>query len=274
MSESIRRKILLGVLLPIPLLGAVCVLLLWQISRWQNETNWIEHSSDVLAECYNAQKLLIDQETGVRGYLLAGDPAFLAPYESGVVAYKAAFERLSALLSGNAAQNAGQQERLNQIRTAYEPWLHDLTAARDAGATDRETTLTLARSRKARMDSMRDAFGEIIQQEKALLAERRQEEEESSKILLTVAPVLLLAAALALVWFIRRLVTRIESAYQQALAERDRTLRTEKEARTAAEALAEEVTERGREMERVFTGVRTERDQALQRLSELGEAET
>jgi prophage DNA circulation protein len=87
-----------------------------------------------------------------------------------------------------------------------------------------------------------------------------------------VGGIVLVGAAAFLTWLILRLVNRIDTIYRAALEESKRSLERERVARTAAEAIAEEVTERSREMERVFTNVRNQRDQAVRRLSELGEA--
>ena len=49
---------------------------------------------------------MLNQETGLRGYLLSGDPAGLEPYRIGSAALDVAAKRLRDLVAGNPAQAA------------------------------------------------------------------------------------------------------------------------------------------------------------------------
>ena len=264
MSESIRRKILLSVFLPLPLMAAVCGILLWQLSRWQDETAWVDHTRDVLVQTHLAERLLLDQETGRRGFLLTGQREFLEPYESGSQRLPGVLDRLAALTSDNPAQQA----RIAQLRQQYAEW------NRDALDMPRDQAIAQAVSRKKIMDEMRATFSGIENEEDRLLAQRREKASEAWHTATIVGGVVLVGAAAFLTFFILRLVNRIDSVYRAALEESKRSLDRERSARTAAEAIADEVTERSREMERVFTEVRNQRDQAVRRLSEFGEAHT
>ncbi|MET9607880.1 ATP-binding protein [Streptomyces sp. NPDC006512] len=61
---------------------------------------------------------LLDQETGVRGYLLAGDPALLEPYERGLVSEVGAVRQLSRVL----ADDQGVQSDLLAVEDAARVW--------------------------------------------------------------------------------------------------------------------------------------------------------
>ena len=144
MSESIRRKILLSVFLPLPLMAAVCGILFWQLSRWQDETSWVDHTRDVLVQTHLAQRWLLDQETGRRGYLLTGQREFLEPYESVSRKFPGVVDRLAALTTDNASQQA----RIAQLRQQYEDW------NRDALDTLHDQAVAEAPNRKTTMDEM------------------------------------------------------------------------------------------------------------------------
>jgi len=51
------------------------------------------HTTDVLDTLQHALDAMVDQETGVRGYLITGDEKFLEPYHRGGNAYTAAMGR-------------------------------------------------------------------------------------------------------------------------------------------------------------------------------------
>ena len=44
-------------------------------------SRWVEHTDRVIAESNETLKLVIDMETGLRGYLITGDEIFLEPYQ-------------------------------------------------------------------------------------------------------------------------------------------------------------------------------------------------
>lgn len=264
MSESIRRRILYGILLPLPLMAIVCLVLWSQAGRWREETRWVEHSREVLAEAHLGQRLLLDQETGLRGYLLTRERTFLEPWESGVKQFPSVLDRLFNLASDNAAQ----QTRVSALRDQHAKWQaaaeHEISAPETGAA-----IVSAALERKSMMDKMRAVFQEVLDAENQLLKERRADAQTAWRSLLGWTLGVIGITGLLLVWLIQRLVTGIDGVYQTALRDRELSLTKERQARSAAEAMAEEITERSREMELMFKSVRTERDDALRRLSDL-----
>ncbi|MFJ2597038.1 sensor histidine kinase [Streptomyces erythrochromogenes] len=67
---------------------------------------------------------LLDQETGVRGYLLADEPALLEPYERGLTDETAAAQRLESVLDGDA----GVREDLAAVQEAARTWRNEFAA--------------------------------------------------------------------------------------------------------------------------------------------------
>jgi signal transduction histidine kinase len=67
---------------------------------------------------------LVNQETGVRGYALTGDPRLLAPYDAGRAEERAALRQLATLLTGadmrrTRAETALVEERASAWRRSY-----------------------------------------------------------------------------------------------------------------------------------------------------------
>src|SRR5450755_2066013 len=58
------------------------------------------------AQAYRLQGALIDQETGVRGFGITGNPDFLQPYTAGLATQADAVSRLRALTGGNPQLSA------------------------------------------------------------------------------------------------------------------------------------------------------------------------
>ncbi|MFK4259324.1 CHASE3 domain-containing protein [Agrobacterium tumefaciens] len=69
--------------------SGVLVMLLTAVANWIPVGKADDATADaikrarILRKADNLVAAMVDQETGVRGYLLAGDPAFLEPYNQG-----------------------------------------------------------------------------------------------------------------------------------------------------------------------------------------------
>jgi CHASE3 domain sensor protein len=266
MSLEFRRRILTLTLLPLPLVLAVCALLVWQISRLHTSAQWVSHTQQVLSTVYRAERYLIDQETGLRGYLYTAEPVFLEPYKAGQSQFVQAQEDLRSL----TADNPAQQKRIGALRDHYTAWLIQSTVAAQSPGICNPTCVAGALQRKREMDGMRELTSQIEAEEQRLLSERQAtaKREESTMIAGTV--IFLSIIGVVLVVFINRMIQRIEGIYSKALADREKSVRSEQKARAAAEALADEIKEQSLEMERLYRQVREERDTAQTRLAELG----
>ncbi len=101
---------------------------------------------------------LVDQETGLRGFTLTQDEAFLAPYERGLAQQAAASGRVRAQLEAYppslAELDAVEQAAAQWRRAAAEP---ELALARQGSQPDGE----LARTGKARFDAVRDRLDDL-----------------------------------------------------------------------------------------------------------------
>ncbi|MEU3668512.1 sensor histidine kinase [Streptomyces virginiae] len=70
---------------------------------------------------------LLDQETGVRGYLLADEPALLEPYERGLTNETDAARRLATVLAGDEGDD-GVREDLTAVQEAARTWREQFAA--------------------------------------------------------------------------------------------------------------------------------------------------
>jgi sigma-B regulation protein RsbU (phosphoserine phosphatase) len=96
----------------------------------------------------------IDEETGVRGYLITRDQDFLAPYTSGATAVPADLTGLRSLLHGD-----GYGATIDAIANAHQAWTTDAAApelaAVAAGRMDAAREVETSGVGKARFDTLR-----------------------------------------------------------------------------------------------------------------------
>ncbi|WP_377287963.1 methyl-accepting chemotaxis protein [Rhizobium sp. SG2393] len=104
----------------------------------------------------------IDQETGLRGYLISADPAFLGPYEQG----RKALENTMNTLRQEWAGRPEHLARLDAFQVASEEWTRTIAEREIALMKDPATQAEARRieasgTGKASMDAMRRTIGEM-----------------------------------------------------------------------------------------------------------------
>ena len=78
----------------------------------------VEHDLNVLQNAQHLQKLVVDAETGQRGFIITGDNNFLQPYYSGVSQFEALIQVEKNLISDNPSQ----VQKLEKIEELFEAW--------------------------------------------------------------------------------------------------------------------------------------------------------
>ncbi|MEI8396883.1 MAG: CHASE3 domain-containing protein [Rhodospirillaceae bacterium] len=139
------------------------------LSTARTTVGWNSHTYDVLEELNGILLGMVNQETGVRGYLVAGDDKFLEPFKAGREAYEQHLAKVKQLTSDNPAQ----QTRLADLDRLAKTWQNEIAAkeiALMAAATTREQARTMEASGagKASMDGTRAKLAEISKIESCL----------------------------------------------------------------------------------------------------------
>ncbi|MEM6889795.1 MAG: CHASE3 domain-containing protein [Pseudomonadota bacterium] len=133
--------------------------------------NWVTHTYNVIAQANELLAAAIDMETGMRGYLLAGQPEFLEPYDGG----GQAFDTLRHGLAETVSDNPAQVELLGEIQNTIDQWRADVVQPMIALRTRIGDAKT--------MDDMADLIGEArgktyFDEFRSLMAAFRAEEVE------------------------------------------------------------------------------------------------
>jgi len=89
------------------------------IEELRKLTGWVEHTYKVIAQAQAIVAAAVDMETGMRGFLLAGQDEFLEPYTSG----KASFNQLINELMNTVSDNPAQVSLLRQSKETIEQWI-------------------------------------------------------------------------------------------------------------------------------------------------------
>ena len=172
---SIFRKLTAAFAMLIAVMTIASTTVYLKIDYIREDTGWTTHTYVVLEKLNLAMAAMVDQEVGVRGYLIAGDEVFLEPYHKGGEAYAAAFAALKKLTSDNPAQ----QIRLDKMNQSAQAWRKEI-AEKEIALMARPETREQARAMEASgagkkwMDSVRASVAEIDAVERALLRARSE----------------------------------------------------------------------------------------------------
>src|SRR5438552_12753275 len=100
-------------------MAVLAALFLWQIHALLDHSRWVDHTNQVIDRMSALERLLVDEETGIRGYLLTRSPEFLEPFRQAEGQRAGGFAALRRLVSDNPAQ----LRRLDEIRSLHDQWL-------------------------------------------------------------------------------------------------------------------------------------------------------
>jgi PAS domain S-box-containing protein len=133
---------------------------------------YVDHTNEVLNSSKSSLISLLNAETGVRGYFIAKEKAFLEPYLLAVKNLNPSLDRLELLVKDNSPQ-AERAKQLNQIARDRMTMLEESIRRVDAGNTGTpQVTLTRLLAGKQSMDRFRGIIGSFEAEENRLLDER------------------------------------------------------------------------------------------------------
>jgi signal transduction histidine kinase/DNA-binding response OmpR family regulator/CHASE3 domain sensor protein len=211
-NADLSRRLMVAVVMPVVLLVATGSVLGLQLLRMSSDAHWLDHSDQVLATTSDLLKQIIDQETGIRGFLITDDRVFLEPFD------RAHPGDLLTSLRALVSDNPAQQGRVDEVRRRYERWLSDAATATRGATPGESRSLATMLERKRRMDDIRAAVANLVDAERQLRSERSTAAASSNATTRNFFLGLFLASALALSFVSRRQLTSIASTYATVLA--------------------------------------------------------
>ena len=141
---------------------------------------WNTHTYQVLERVSAIVQDMVNQETGLRGYLVSADPKFLAPFNAGREQYDRDFTEVKQL----TADNPRQQVRLAELDRFARSWQVDV-AEREIAQMEKPESRAAAQALEASgvgktaMDGLRAKAAEIAGEERDLMAKRQVASQEA-----------------------------------------------------------------------------------------------
>lgn len=213
---SSGRLLIVSIGLLLIVIGIIIIASITQTNKVKDTAQQVSRTQHVLIQSGNMLRLMLDNETGARGYAATGKKAFLEPMISSEKELPAELNKLKELVSDNALQlkridtlSVYMQERLafsQQMVTTYDT----------RGVTE---ALALMGSEKGKelTDKVRFFVRKIQTTENELLEKRRQKNEQQMVHLDRILLLIIIFVLLLLVFFIRKV--RIDLVEKKQAAE-------------------------------------------------------
>jgi PAS domain S-box-containing protein len=200
--------------LPVAALAALTLILGYGLRRVQESADAIDRADVVILHANRLIKLIIDEETGLRGYLLVRNPGFLEPMQRADHEIDSEFATLFTLV-----HRPDQVDRLHRLQAAQNHWEGQAYQEIHSPPEDPSLMEQHTLQRKQEMDNLRalmDEFTGIVTGRRAdHLAEDTQVKRNAR---LALVGLVALVAAL-LVWETRRVFRKLTSAYNRQIHE-------------------------------------------------------
>ena len=163
------------IVLSAPLVALVISTVLFFVAKEKNDSakRLVGQSFEVTEQAQQVLTLLVDSETGVRGYLLTGDEHFLAPHANATAQLPAESQRLRDLIADDPAQLARLEKSVLPIaRQRLELGVQTLKDFRATGL-DEHVRSRLHLGNET-MNKVRAAMARFLAEENRVLLERQR----------------------------------------------------------------------------------------------------
>ncbi len=215
MEPRLYSKLLVRLLaLPIAALSILALILGYGLQRVNESADVVDRADVVSAHANKLIKLMVDEETALRGFLLVRNPVLLQPMREADTQIKPEFDTLFTLV-----KRSDQVDRLREIQTDYERWR--VEAEQEIAAPPQPSSVMEPQllHRKQEMDSMRAKMDEFL----GILTERRavrlSEKTQTNQLVRGGLYALLALVAIILVLETRKIFHLLTAAYNRQINE-------------------------------------------------------
>jgi len=203
---SFRQQVLAGFVVSIILVLVVGILSYSSIRKFEEDNKWVDHTQKVIRTSTNLLQLMIDAETGMRGYSATGNKKFLDPYNDALPRVNGDLQELKAMVVDNPIQVKRVDSLISSV-SAQLRILKENIEARESKGLDYMVQNQMFSNGKANMDEIRQLNIHITDAENGLLAVRKHSSETASNvavIIIVCGSLIFLAIILILFFYIQR----------------------------------------------------------------------
>jgi len=213
-NSQFRRILTRNVAMPLAMSVVTAVVFVGLIAYLINVLNWVEHSERVIGNAQEVSKLSAEMETGMRGFLIADDEAFLAPYNLARQRMQDGLRNLASLVEDNTVQ-VDRVRRIQSAQSQWEQFSNEMIKLRRADGD--YVGPVRAGGGKTLTDDIRRTFELFLDAERRILQERNEQARRVTTWSVASFLALSLAVGIGLALFGRRQLVSLSNSYQATL---------------------------------------------------------
>src|ERR1041385_4510138 len=218
---TLEQRILSGFIGCAIIMAAVAFYSFRNSAKLVDTNEWVNHTHEVLSEFEQVLAATVDAETGMRGYVIAGQNEFLQPYTD---ARERAIEHLT-VVTNLTVDNPAQQKNIERLRNSVNQILSFRANILDLYKKDPTQVVKILSGgeEKRLQDQVRADIATCRQVESTLLTQRKGESDRDTNFFYGVFILLLtvIALVLAVVYIIIRSNLRAIKKAERENAERN-----------------------------------------------------
>lgn len=169
---SFKKQVFLGFAVSVFLVLLVGLLSYKSINQLESDSAMVEHTQKVIKTSSNLMQLLVDAETGTRGYLITADNSFLDPFNFASSGIKNDVASLKELISDNPVQ-VSRIDKVSGLADDQLGILKALTNTRKQKGSAYTMQTNLLLNGKNNMDEIRLLIDQVKNTEDRLLTARK-----------------------------------------------------------------------------------------------------
>lgn len=167
--RSFQKALRRAALFPLAVALILVIALVAQIRFLQRAAKWVQHTDQVISLAEQIYRMRIDQETGLRAFLLTHDQQFLEPYTRGATQT----QYLEGELRGLMADSPEERNRNEAAILAHRTWAAWAERAISMARAGQDvSTVAFQLQGKELMDRYREARAQFINREEQLREQR------------------------------------------------------------------------------------------------------
>src|SRR5438067_7860366 len=211
-DATVSKVLVQAALIPAVLALVVAVVLAIEVHSLVALSRWVQHTDEVIATTREIEGMLIDRESSLRGYVIAGSADYLQPYQMAASALPGRWEALERLVSDNVEQMKGVAG-IRQLTIQWEAY------ARPAIAASRQDAVALVGAGEGRrlMQEVRNQLESFVRVEEALRDERARKEQSGALRAVFSSSALLVAVGVLMAFSARRQIREVARRFGAAL---------------------------------------------------------
>ena len=237
--NRILRQVLI---VPVIVLLFLAAGLYWQMHNANETVRLIQESNGWIGQAGTVQRMITDEETGLRGFEMTNDPVFLQPYNDAARRLPGTFEGLES-----GATSEEQRVAVEQLQGAYTTW-HEgfavpLIATLQAGGKTNDLSLNL--QGKQEMDTVRGLENNVFRVAAAHRESRLALWHKQTRQMAIAMGVLAAISGLSIGLFTRSRLSQVSDAFRRSLyvlrVRADELFRSEQKLRTTLASIGDAV---------------------------------